>query len=223
MNPKHSNTPTSQRSNLPTLQDVTQLSNADLLGSLLNNKNLGKIIAEGTDLWSLYKTPASALTNIHGVSQARAHKIKAAIELGLRLTQQQPDKLPLVDSPHVAARIFGLYEMSALEQEHMRVALLNTRNRAFHVYDAYVGSLNSAMIRPGELFKEAIRRNAAAIIIAHNHPSGDMNPSVEDVNLTKIVAQAGNLLDISLLDHIIIGNGQYVSIKENLGTSIFSH
>jgi DNA repair protein RadC len=104
--------------------------------------------------------------------------------------------------------------MSALPQEHLRVVVLDTRNRLISIEKIYVGSLNSSMVRVGELFRPAIQRNAASIIVVHNHPSGDPTPSPEDVTLTKAIVQAGKLLDIEVLDHLIIGQGRFVSLKE---------
>jgi DNA repair protein RadC len=104
--------------------------------------------------------------------------------------------------------------MSALEQEELRVILLDTRNSVMDVVTVYKGSLNSSQVRVGELFKEAIRRNAAAVILIHNHPSGDPTPSPDDVAVTRSLVEAGKLLDIDVLDHLVIGNCQYVSLKE---------
>jgi DNA repair protein RadC len=149
----------------------------------------------------------------HGIGPAKAAQIKAAIELGRRLTLESPDERPSINSPADAAALLQ-YEMSALEQEELRVILLDTRNCVLHSDTVYRGSLNSSQVRVGELFKSAIRRNAAAIIIVHNHPSGDPTPSPDDVAITRAVVQAGNLLDVDLLDHLIIGSGRYVSLKE---------
>ena len=104
--------------------------------------------------------------------------------------------------------------MQALEQEELRVILLNTRNRVDIVDSVYRGSLNSSQVRVGEIFRKAIRRNAAAIIVVHNHPSGDPTPSPDDVALTRMIVDAGKLLDIEVLDHLVIGAGRHVSMKE---------
>lgn len=106
-----------------------------------------------------------------------------------------------------------MYDMAKLEQEEMWVVLLNTRNHVIKVVHLYKGSLNSSLIRIGEIYREAVRENAAAIIVCHNHPSGDPSPSPEDVAVTKAIIKAGDLLDIDLLDHIIVGNGRFVSMK----------
>jgi DNA repair protein RadC len=124
-----------------------------------------------------------------------------------------PDERPAIHSPDDAAALIK-YEMSALEQEELRVFMLDIRNRVEKILTVYKGSLNSSQVRIGELFKDAIRSNAAAIIIAHNHPSGDPTPSPEDVALTRAVVQAGKLLDIEVLDHLVIGGGRHISLKE---------
>ena len=105
-------------------------------------------------------------------------------------------------------------EMSVLEQEHMRVLLLDTRNRVLAVPTVYQGSLNTSVVRVSEIFRDAIRQNAAAIIVVHNHPSGDPTPSSEDVAVTRSIIIAGKLLDIEVLDHLVIGNQRFVSLKE---------
>lgn len=111
-----------------------------------------------------------------------------------------------------------MYEMGALEQEHLRVLILDTRNRLVRIAEVYHGSLNSSLIRVGEIFKDAVRANGAAVIVAHNHPSGDPTPSPEDVSVTKAIVDAGRLLDIEVLDHLVIGHGRFVSLKaQNLG------
>jgi DNA repair protein RadC len=106
-----------------------------------------------------------------------------------------------------------LGEMSVLEQEELRVVLLDTRNRVMSVETVYVGSLNAAIVRPAEVFREAVRRNACAVIVAHNHPSGDPTPSPEDIATTRAIIAAGQLLEIETLDHLIIGQG-WISLKE---------
>src|SRR5512132_2495558 len=107
-----------------------------------------------------------------------------------------------------------LLEMSHLDQEHLRTVLLDTKNRVQVISTVYIGSLNASMVRVGELFKEAIRRNSAALIVVHNHPSGDPTPSPEDVLVTREIIAAGKLLDIDVLDHLVIGHGRFVSLRE---------
>jgi DNA repair protein RadC len=137
----------------------------------------------------------------------------AAIELGRRLTLEAPEERPTIHGPGDAAGLV-LYEMSALEQEELRIILLDIRNRVQDIVPIYRGSLTSSQVRVGELFKHPIRRNAASIVVIHNHPSGDPTPSPDDVALTRAILQAGKLLDIEVLDHLVIGAGRFVSLKE---------
>jgi DNA repair protein RadC len=122
-------------------------------------------------------------------------------------------KAATINSPKDAADLVQ-YQMSALEQEELWVLLLNTRNRVLRIVPIYRGSVNSSQVRVGELFKDAIRRNAAAIIVVHNHPSGDPTPSPDDVAITRAVVEAGKLLEIQVLDHLVIGHGRFISLKE---------
>ncbi|RLD11307.1 MAG: hypothetical protein DRI56_01390 [Chloroflexota bacterium] len=198
------------------------LSAAELLAILLrvgvkgeNAIQMGqRLLQNFQGLAGLHQASYEELQAQHGIGDAKACQIKAAIELGHRLAAQSPDDAPTtIHSPEDAADLVK-YEMSALEQEQLRVILLNTRNRVLQIKTVYQGSLNSSQIRVGELFKSAIRRNAAAIIVVHNHPSGDPTPSPDDIAITKAIREAGKLLDIDVLDHLIIGRGRYVSLKK---------
>jgi DNA repair protein RadC len=133
--------------------------------------------------------------------------------LGRRLTLESPAERPSINSPADAAALVS-YEMSALEQEHLRVILLDRRNRVMETVEVYKGSVNSSQVRVGEIFKEAIRKNASALVVIHNHPSGDPTPSPDDVAVTRAIVQAGKLLDVDVLDHLVIGQGKWVSLKE---------
>lgn len=168
-------------------------------------------------LFGLQRATFSELCQQRGVGEAKAAQIKAAIELGRRLMMVHPDERSIIQSPEDAAALVQ-YEMSAFTQEHLWVILLDTRHRVIAIDKLYAGSLNASTVRTGELFRTAIQRNAAAIIVAHNHPSGDPTPSPEDISLTRSVIQAGKLLDIEVLDHLVIGVGRFISLKrERLG------
>jgi len=145
-------------------------------------------------------------------SIAKAAQIKAALELGYRKEKEAVEQ-EKIQSPEQAAQLI-LYEMSALDQEELWVILLNTRNHVQLIETIYRGSLNSSQVRVGELFKSAVRRNAASIIVAHNHPSGDPTPSPDDIAVTKAIVEAGKLLDVDVLDHLVIGSGKFVSLKQ---------
>jgi DNA repair protein RadC len=203
------------------------ISNAELIAILLRSGVEGinviqlaqKLLLELGGLDGLHRTPYEELCQQHGIGPAKAAQIKAAIELGRRLSKATQEEKPIIQSPEDAASIL-LYEMGALEKEHLRAVLLDTRNRLMKVADVYRGSLNAALIRIGEIFRDAVRINAASMIVVHNHPSGDPTPSPEDVVVTKAIVEAGKLLDIEVLDHIIIGKGRYVSLKaKGLGFS----
>ncbi|HEY64129.1 MAG TPA: JAB domain-containing protein [Caldilineae bacterium] len=172
-----------------------------------------RLLAQYGGLAGLARASFADLCAERGVGEAKAAQLKAALELGRRLLVASPQDRPQVTSPADAANLVSL-DMSVLEQEEMRVLLLDTRNRVLAIETVYKGSLNSAVVRIGELFRGAIRANSAAIILVHNHPSGDPSPSPEDIRLTRDAIQAGKLLGIEVLDHLIIGQGKYVSLKE---------
>jgi DNA repair protein RadC len=161
----------------------------------------------------LHRASLEELTNQHGIGAAKAAQLKAAIELGRRLAVEAPQERPVINSPEDAATLVR-YEMSALEEEHLRVLLLDTRNHVLDTQEVYHGSVNASQVRVGEVFKAAIRRNATAVIIVHNHPSGDPTPSPDDLAVTRACIEAGKLLDIEVLDHLVIGQGRFVSMKE---------
>jgi DNA repair protein RadC len=148
-----------------------------------------------------------------GIGAATAARIKAAFELGRRLLVERPMDRCQIRSPADAANLL-LGEMGLLEQEELRTILLDTKNRVIAIPTIYVGSVNTTMIRVAEVFREAVRRNCPAIIVLHNHPSGDVSPSPEDVMVTKQIVEAGKLMDVEVLDHLILGRNRYVSMKE---------
>jgi len=127
--------------------------------------------------------------------------------------QPASEDRPSVASPAQAAALVP-NEMSALDQEHLRVLLLDTRNRLVRIAEVHHGSLNTSLVRIGEVFREALRHNAAGLIVVRNHPSGEASPSPEDVALTRSLVEAGKLLDLQGLDHLIIGQGRFVSLRE---------
>jgi DNA repair protein RadC len=172
-----------------------------------------RLLSNYGGLAGLHQMPFSELVAIKGLGLAKAAQLKAAFELGRRLLTAVPEERYTVKSPDDAARLLML-EMGSLEQEHLRAIILNTKNQVLKIHPIYVGSLNSASVRVGELFREAIRMNAAAIIVAHNHPSGDPTPSPEDVSVTRQMVEAGKLLNVDVLDHLVICQARWVSLKE---------
>jgi len=152
------------------------------------------------------------LTQIPGIGPAKAASIKAALALGRRLTTLDEDA-PIIQSPEDAAALL-MPRIGHLDKEHLVVLALNTRNRLIgEPVEVYSGSLNTSLVRVGEVFRPALQANAASIIIAHNHPSGDVGPSPEDLALTRAFVEAGRLLDVEVLDHLVIAANRYISLK----------
>jgi DNA repair protein RadC len=200
---------------------ATAVSTAELLAILMRTGVGGenvlrlaeRLLGHFGGLPGLSQASITELTAVKGIGKVKAVEIKAALELGRRLIAAAPEEKPQVTSPADAANLL-MSEMMLLEQEHLRLILLDTRNKVLSTPTVYVGSLNTSVIRISELFRAAIKDNAAALIVAHNHPSGDPSPSPEDIRVTRQIAKAGELLDIELLDHIIIGRQRFVSLKE---------
>ena len=202
------------------------LNNADLLAILLRTGMQGEnVIAMAHRLISRFKgldglgqASFTELTDEKGVSEAKACQLLAALELGRRAVSLAREDKPLINHPRDIYNLLGA-EMAGLDQEHIKVVLLNTRNEVMSVHDVYKGNVHTAIIRVAEVIRPAIRENAPAMVAVHNHPTGDPEPSAQDVSMTVDVRQAGELLDIELVDHVIIGKGgRFSSLKEhNLG------
>jgi DNA repair protein RadC len=196
----------------------TALSSTELLAILLGNphqlRDAASLLSTFDNLGGVARASGVELQQQPGIGATSAARIKAAFELGRRLLVERPADQVQIRSPADAANLL-MPEMGLLEQEHLRVILLDTKNHVLAIPTIYVGSVNTTLIRVSELFREAIRRNCPAIIIVHNHPSGSVDPSPEDIAVTRQAVEAGKLLDIELLDHLILGMGsRYVSLKE---------
>lgn len=197
------------------------LGTSELLAILLRTGVVGENVIEvGQRLLNdfggvagLHRATFDELCNQHGLGPAKAAQLKAALELANRLRVEAPEDKPVIHSPNDAFALLQ-FDMSALEQEELRVILLDTRNRVIKIEMVYRGSLSQSQVRVGELFKSAIRSNSASVIVVHNHPSGDPTPSPDDVAVTRQLIQAGKLLDINVLDHLVIGYNRFVSLKE---------
>jgi DNA repair protein RadC len=151
-----------------------------------------------------------------GLSLRQAAAVIAARELGRRLYAAPPARRPTVRTPADVMALVGP-DMRYLDREHFRVVLLSARHDVLAVEEVAVGGLNSAVIHPREVFKPAIRRSAAAVILVQNHPSGDPEPSADDLRITARLAEAGRILGIEVLDHVVMGDGRYVSLRERGG------
>lgn len=161
----------------------------------------------------LVEASIEELGKIKGIGIAKAAQIKAAIEIGKRLASLSQSERPVIKYPGDVRNLL-MEEMRYLDKEYFKIILLNIKNQVIHVEDVSVGSLNSSIVHPREIFKIAIRRSSAALILVHNHPSGDPTPSGEDVEITRRLVESGKLLGIDVLDHVIIGDGRYTSLKE---------
>ena len=202
------------------VQGASVLRDAELLAILLrvgkqgvNAVQIGqRMLFQFGGLSGLHRASFSELCQVEGVGPAKAAQVKAAIELGRRIATLTPEERPVIASPDdVADRV--QYAMMALEQEELWVLLLDSRNRLVDTEHLYKGSLNASTVRPAEIFKTGIRKNAGGLIVVHNHPSGDPSPSPEDINLTRRLIEAGEMLELPLLDHIVIGLNRFESIK----------
>lgn len=198
-----------------------KLSDAELLAIVLRTGNLGesavalaeRILAETGGLRYLNDRTEEELSQIKGIGPAKVAQIKGALELGRRLAYLAPEKRPRITSPQDAANLM-MPRLRFLPQEHFMALLLNTKNEVLAEITVSVGTLNASMAHPREIFREAVKRSSAGVLLLHNHPSGDPQPSPEDVSLTKQLVQSGELLGIEVVDHLIIGDGCYVSMRE---------
>jgi DNA repair protein RadC len=192
----------------------TALSTIELLACLLQTPNA---LSQAQELirsfpQGLLGASIPELCQVPGIGPSRSVQLMAALELGRRSTLARPDDRFQIASPADAASL--LYDLDGLDQEHLAVITLDTKNRVLSQETLYIGSVNTSIIRVSEVFRLAIRQNAPAIIISHNHPSGDPSPSPEDVRVTRQIVESGKLLDIDVLDHLVIGHQNYVSLKE---------
>jgi DNA repair protein RadC len=200
---------------------AVSLSNSELLAIILrtgtSSENVlglaSRLLARFGGLPGLSRASFGELCTEHGVGQAKAAQLKAALELGRRSAGVQPEERIAIRSPQDAANLV-MTEMASLQQEHLRVILLNSKNQMIAIDEVYKGSVNASTIRTSELFRSAVRENCPAVIVAHNHPSGEPEPSSDDIAATEHIIKGGKALDIEVLDHLIIGNQKFVSLKE---------
>ncbi len=207
-------------------QGAKGLSNTDLVALLLwsglegedvyalASRMLAKLGGLGGLGHSSFTELRDAIPAGPGLSAAKACQIMAALELGRRGAFLAPEERAAIQSPRDVANLL-MTEMAALDQEHLRVLLLNSRNEVLSIHEIYIGNVNATVVRPSEVFRPAVRENAPAVIVVHNHPSGDPAPSAEDVTITRQLVQAGRLLGIELLDHLVLGgSNRWVSMNQ---------
>lgn len=198
-----------------------KISNAELLAIILRTGNrqetaldlAQKILKLVKEFRELPYLSIEELAEIKGIAQVKAIQIKASLELGRRMAVALREHNVDITSP---ADVFNFMaeEMRYLEQEEFRVIFLNIKNKIITTEVIFKGSLNSSIVHPREIFRLALKRNAASVILLHNHPSGDPKPSSEDISVTRRLVEAGEVMGIKVLDHIIIGEKNYISFRE---------
>lgn len=197
------------------------LSNSELLAIIIRTgtKNVNAlslaqtILSLGDGLKFLKESSIQELSSISGIGNSKAAIIKASVELGNRVRSFKGRENIKITSPKDVANML-LDDMRYLKKEHFKVVFLNVKNVVIDVSDLSIGSLNSSIVHPREVYYDAIKKTAYSIIVCHNHPSGDPTPSKEDISITKRLIEVGKIIGIELLDHIIIGNDDYISFKE---------
>lgn len=202
-------------------QGAASLSNQELIAILLGtgtrNESVlvlaNRVLSSFDKIQDLKDATIEEYTSVKGVGQAKAALLLAAVELGKRLYRKHTEERFTIRSPEDAAS-YLMTDMTSLNQEHFVVLFMNVKNEVLHKQTIFIGSLNSAIVHPREIFREAVKRSAASIICAHNHPSGSPSPSPEDIEVTKRLVDAGALMGIEVLDHVIIGDHQFISLKE---------
>lgn len=197
------------------------LSNQELLSILLGSGTkdesvmsiANRVLMHFEGLKLLRGATIEELTSIKGIGTAKGLLILSAIELGRRMHVYKSNDKYVIRSPEDGAD-YIMEEMRNLNQEHFIALFLNTKNQIIHRQTIFIGSLNAAIVHPREIYREAVKRSAASIIVAHNHPSGDPEPSQEDIHVTRRLVESGKMIGIDLLDHLIIGDRKFVSLKE---------
>jgi DNA repair protein RadC len=197
------------------------LTTTELIAILLRTGTAGedvmqlaaRLLGDHGGLRGIAAADVATLAHAAGLGPARASTVAAAFELARRTAREDPPLHPAVRSPGDIARLLQA-DLESLPHEELHLLVMDTRHRVLTATMLYRGSVNAAPGRVAELFREAVRMNATAIAVAHNHPSGDPAPSRDDVEFTKAVVAAGELLDVSVLDHVVFGHGRYVSMRE---------
>lgn len=197
------------------------LSNQELMAILIGSGTRGnsalslaiRVLKHFEGIYLLKDATINELTSIKGIGEAKAINLLAALEFGRRIHNFRVTDRYVIRSPEDGAN-YIMDELRHLKQEHFVCLYLDTKNTVIHRQTIFIGSLNASIVHPREVFREAVRRSAASIICAHNHPSGNPSPSQEDIQVTKRLCEAGKLVGIEILDHLVIGDRKYVSLKE---------
>jgi DNA repair protein RadC len=199
------------------------LSNEELLTLILRtgparddtSNAIPALLSSHGGLAGLMRADFGELCLEHHLGPAKAAQLRAVVELAKRLSIEQPDRKYQIRSVEDAANLVRM-ELMHLDHEEMHLLILDAKHQVVEYVRRYKGTVNSSVVRASEVFRPAVVRNCPNVIACHNHPTGDPTPSPEDIEVTKQLVAAGRLLDIDLLDHIIIGNPRYISLKERM-------
>lgn len=214
--------PKSERPRERLLRDGAEaLSNQELIALMLGSGTraesvidlAGRVVQHFDGLKLLKEATVQELMAIRGIGEAKAVQLRAALEIGRRIKQFPVEETHIVRSPQDVAD-YMMEEMRHLKQEHFVALYLNTKNAVLHKKTLFIGSLNASLVHPREVFKEALRYSSASLVCLHNHPSGQPEPSPEDIEVTKRLVSTGKMLGVELLDHVIIGDRKFYSMKE---------
>lgn len=197
------------------------LSNSELLAIILRTGSrsediltlCNRLICDSNGLNGLLCRSSKDFLKLKGIGKAKAAQLMAIAELSKRFKSFKSGEEYKITGPKSVAE-YVMEDMKCLKKEYLRLIMLNTKNIVISVKDISMGSLNSSIVHPREVFLEAIKNSSASVILCHNHPSGDPTPSKEDINITNRLKECGKIIGIEVLDHIIIGNGKYISLKE---------
>lgn len=184
----------------------------DLLTLTVNEDTATELLTKFPSIHELAEAAPEELAQIKGLGKVKAKRLLSAIELGKRVYTTPATEKTIIYSPEDVFNL--LSDMQFLDREHFRAISLNTKNRVLAVDTISIGTLNSSLVHPREVFKSAIKRSGNSLLLCHNHPSGDPTPSKEDLEVTQRLVDAGKLLNVPILDHVIIGHQKYVSLKE---------
>ncbi len=200
---------------------ASAVSNAELIAILIRTGTISesavnlaqRVLKEAGGLRKLVNLSTEQLVEIKGIGYAKALQLQAGIELGRRLAQSELDPASIIRSPEDVAH-YVMEDLRYLQKEHFVCLFLNTKNHVIGKETLSIGSLNASIVHPREVFRAAIQRSSASIVCIHNHPSGDPTPSSEDIEMTNRLIEAGNVIGIEVLDHLIIGEHKFISLKE---------
>ena len=197
------------------------LSNSELLAIVLRTGSssesalslANRLLAEFRGLGGVARAGFNELLGFRGLGEAKAAQVQAALELGRRVASLPLEERASIGSPQDVYNLLSA-EMAFLDQESLRVLLLNTKNQVVRTVEVYKGNVNNINVRAGETLRHAVRENCPSVILVHNHPSGDPTPSSEDAQMTKQLVEAGRMLDVEVMDHVVVARSGFVSMKE---------